>query len=119
MATRPPIRLSFSTEPSTRSFAILSGMENMTRSMIAPIIPLQGIALLKTEAMTSGALFVGSLFAFLVLLSGGYLIRHFSRKVVFTASMIGVALSTFLLIADTAPTFILGAAVRVRCMRWP
>ena len=65
--------------------------------------------------MTSGALFVGSLFAFLVLLSGGYLIRHFSRKVVFTASMIGVALSTFLLIADTAPTFILGAAVRVAC----
>ena len=42
MATRPPIRLSFSAEPSTRSFAILSGMENMTRSMIAPIIPLQG-----------------------------------------------------------------------------
>ena len=115
MATRPPIRLSFSAEPSTRSFAILSGMENMTRSMIAPIIPLQGIALLKTEAMTSGALFVGSLFAFLVLLSGGYLIRHFSRKVVFTASMAGVALSTFLLIADTAPTFILGAAFRVAC----
>ena len=115
MATRPPFRMAFSAEPSTRSFAMLAGLENMTRSMIAPILPLQGLALLQSEGLTSGALFLGSIIALAVLLTGGFLIRKFTRKVVFTASMIGVAGSTILLMMPMAETFVTGAAIRVAC----
>ena len=112
MPVRPPLRLPHARTPGGYALASIYGLENLSRSTIAPVISLAGIELLGNAQDLSIALFVASSASLILMLSSGLLIRRTSRRAVFTLAGILAISSTYFFTIDETWAYVLANALR-------
>ncbi|MEM7067561.1 MAG: MFS transporter [Pseudomonadota bacterium] len=112
MAVRPPLRIAHSDAPGGTALAIIYGLENLSRAVIAPVIALAGLELLQTAQSLSVALFLASLASLVLILSSGFLIQRLSRKIVFTLACVLAIASVYYFTIDEPWAFVVANALR-------
>ncbi len=112
MAVRPPLRVAYTNAPGGTALALIYGLENLSRAVIAPVLALAGIDLLLTAQSLSVALFIASLASLVLILSSGFLIQRMSRKFVFTLACILSLVSVYFFTIPEPWAFVLANAMR-------
>ena len=112
MSNRPPVWTTRLRTPGANAFAILSGLETLTRSLIAAALPIQTQALFGNDESVSALFLIGSVAA----LSIALLIPKFSvlvgRTRLCTAGLVLLAVSSLLFIVQMASSQVLGFVLR-------
>jgi MFS family permease len=96
-----------------RTFATLYGLESFARASISSVIPIQAYEILHSEQGVSILYTVVALLGLSVTLFMPMLIERFSRRWVYTAGVLSLAVGALLFIVDTLVGQVLGMLARV------
>ncbi len=96
-----------------RTFATLYGLESFARASISSVIPIQAYEILHSKQGVSILYTVVALLGLSVTLFMPMLIQRFSRRWVYTAGVVLLALGALLFIVDTLAGQVLGMLARV------
>jgi len=112
MINRPPVWTTRLTTPGANAFAILSGLESLTRALIAAALPIQTQDLFGNDESVSALYLVGSVAALSVALLIPKLSILVGRARLCTAGLLLLAISSALFVLQVVPTQIMGFTLR-------
>ena len=115
MATqvRHPIWLPAVRPAGARTFATLYGLESFARASVASVIPIQAYEILKSEQGVSILYTVVALLGLSATLFMPMLIGRFSRRWIYTAGVVSLAIGSVLFVTETLAGQVLGMLARV------
>lgn len=112
MTNRPPVWTTRLTTPGANAFAILSGLESLTRAVVAAALPIQTQALFGNDESVSALFLIGSVVALSIALLIPKLSILFGRARLCTAGLLLLALSTVLFVLQVIPAQVMGFTLR-------
>ena len=113
MPIRPPVRIAQERTPSGLTLAGIYGLDNISRAVISSVIAINGLEIFGNAYGLSVSLFISSLICIPIILSAGFLITIFSRKILFSISCFFALFSVPLFLQNTPEGFILGNIFRM------
>ena len=113
MPIRPPIRIAQERTPSGITLAGIYGLDNISRAVISSVLSINGLELFGSAYGLSISLFISSIVCIPIILSAGFLIAAFSRKVLFSVSCIVALFSVPLFLLNTTQGFIFANIFRM------
>lgn len=96
-----------------RTFATLYGLESFARAFVSSVIPIQAYEILHSEQGVSILYTIVAMLGLSVTLFMPMLIERFSRRWVYTAGVISLAVGSLLFMTDTLTGQVLGMLARV------
>ena len=113
MPIRAPVRIAQERTPSGLTLAGIYGLDNISRAVISSVIAINGLEIFGNAYGLSVSLFISSLICIPIILSAGFLITIFSRKILFSISCALALISVPLFILNTPEGFILANIFRM------
>ncbi len=113
MPIRAPVRIAQERTPSGLTLAGIYGLDNISRAVISSVIAINGLEIFGNAYGLSVSLFISSLICIPIILSAGFLITIFSRKILFSISCALALISVPLFLLNTPEGFILANIFRM------
>lgn len=113
MPIRAPVRIAQERTPSGLTLAGIYGLDNISRAVISSVIAINGLEIFGNAYGLSVSLFISSLICIPIILSVGFLITIFSRKILFSISCFFALFSVPLFLQNTPEGFILANIFRM------
>ena len=113
MPIRAPVRIAQERTPSGLTLAGIYGLDNISRAVISSVIAINGLEIFGNAYGLSVSLFISSLICIPIILSAGFLITIFSRKMLFSISCALALISVPLFLLNTPEGFILANIFRM------
>ena len=113
MPIRPPIRIAQDRTPSGLTLAGIYGLDNISRAVLSSVVSINGLELFGSAYGMSISFFISSIVCIPIILSAGFLIQVFSRKVLFSISCLVAFVSVPLFLLNTTEGFILANIFRM------
>ena len=108
-----PIWLQAVPPPGASTFASLYGLESFARASVASVIPIQAYELLRDEQSVSMLYTLVALLGLSATLFMPLLIERFSRRWIYTAGVLSLAIGSALFVTETLAGQVLGMLARV------
>ncbi len=113
MPIRPPIRIAQDRTPSGLTLAGIYGLDNISRAVLSSVVSINGLELFGSAYGLSISFFISSIVCIPIILSAGFLIQVFSRRILFSISCLVAFMSVPLFLLNTTEGFILANIFRM------